>query len=160
MTLSPELDRVLRDYERAWGRGDAAGLAAKVSELSVTHLGVRRDVIAELDAILEATLEGVLVVGSGMSFHNMRGYGDPRFTPISAEFNDWLIDAAEGDPARRDALLRDWAQAPHAQLCHPPGGEEHLIPLLTAAGAARQSRGATVYSERVMETTISAFRFG
>src|SRR5690625_1505827 len=135
------------------------------ADVPVVQLSLRRDLDPGAHLELGQTLaglrdEGVLIVGSGMSFHNMRGYGDPRFTPISAEFNDWLVDAVEGDPARRDALLRDWAQAPHAQLCHPPGGEEHLIPLLTAAGAARQSKGATVYSERVMETTISAFRFG
>jgi ketosteroid isomerase-like protein len=31
-TLPPELDRVLRDYERAWRAGDAAGLAALFAE--------------------------------------------------------------------------------------------------------------------------------
>jgi len=30
--LSPELDRVLRDYESAWRRGDAAGLAVLFTE--------------------------------------------------------------------------------------------------------------------------------
>ena len=30
--LPPELDRVLRDYEAAWGRQDAAGLAALFTE--------------------------------------------------------------------------------------------------------------------------------
>jgi uncharacterized protein (TIGR02246 family) len=30
--LTPELDRVLRDYEAAWRRGDAAGLAALFTE--------------------------------------------------------------------------------------------------------------------------------
>jgi ketosteroid isomerase-like protein len=32
VTLPPELDRVLRDYETAWRRGDAAGLAALFAE--------------------------------------------------------------------------------------------------------------------------------
>jgi hypothetical protein len=31
---------------------------------------------------------------------------------------------------------------------------------MVAAGAAADSRGAKVYSERLLETTISAFRFG
>ena len=30
--LPPEMDRVLRDYERLWGAGDAAGLAALFTE--------------------------------------------------------------------------------------------------------------------------------
>ena len=32
VALPPELDRVLRDYERAWRAGDAAGLAALFAE--------------------------------------------------------------------------------------------------------------------------------
>lgn len=32
VTLPPELDRVLRDYERLWAAGDAAGLAALFTE--------------------------------------------------------------------------------------------------------------------------------
>src|SRR5690606_12654822 len=48
----------------------------------------------------------------------------------------------------------------NARLCHPPGGEEHLLPLMVAAGAADQSVGRRIYSEHVMQTTISAYRFG
>lgn len=46
VTLSSELDRVLRDYEAAWRRGDAAGLAALFAEdgfvLQGGHAPVRR----------------------------------------------------------------------------------------------------------------------
>ncbi|MCF7202486.1 DODA-type extradiol aromatic ring-opening family dioxygenase [Pseudomonas oligotrophica] len=104
--------------------------------------------------------QGVLIVGSGMSFHNMRGYGDPRFGPISDEFDAWLTAAVEAPPVERDALLQAWAQAPAARLCHPPRAEEHLIPLMVAAGAAGESAGQRVFSDRVMETTLSAYRFG
>jgi len=103
--------------------------------------------------------EGVLVVGSGMSFHNMRGYGDGRYTPVSAEFDNWLTAAIEGPPAQRGRLLENWTEAPHARDCHPPGGEEHFMPLLVAAGAADGSPGSKVYSEEIMAATISAFRF-
>ena len=100
--------------------------------------------------------EGVLIVGSGMSFHNMRGYGDPRFTPPSEEFDQWLTAAAESDPDKREALLAAWKNAPSGRLSHPR--EEHLLPLLVAAGAS-SGEGRRIYSERVMETAISAFRF-
>ena len=103
--------------------------------------------------------EGVLIVGSGMSFHNMRGYGDPRYTPVSATFDTWLTAAVESATPRREALLADWTSAPHARDSHPPGGEEHLLPLLVAAGAGSGSQGRKVYSEEVMKTTLSAFRF-
>ncbi|WP_159983201.1 MULTISPECIES: class III extradiol ring-cleavage dioxygenase [unclassified Novosphingobium] len=135
------------------------------ADIPVIQLSLRRDfdpgAHLELGHALAALRdEGVLIVGSGMSFHNMRGYGDPRFTPVSAEFDEWLINAVESQPTQRDTLLRDWEQAPHARLCHPAGAEEHLIPLLVAAGAGGESAGRKVYSERVMETMISAFRFG
>ncbi len=140
-------------------------LVFPAADIPVIQLSLRSDLdpAAHLEAgraLAALRDEGVLVVGSGMSFHNMRGYGDARFTPVSAQFDDWLTAAVASAPAERDALLRHWTQAPHARLCHPPGGEEHLIPLLVAAGAAADSAGRKVYSETVMETTISAFRFG
>jgi aromatic ring-opening dioxygenase catalytic subunit (LigB family) len=135
------------------------------ADIPVIQLSLRRDLDPQAHieagrALASLRDEGVLIVGSGMSFHNMRGYGDPRFTPVSAEFDDWLTAAVESAPAGRDALLADWTQAPHARLCHPPGGEEHLIPLLVAAGAGADSKGRKVFSEKIMDTTISAFRFG
>ena len=104
--------------------------------------------------------EGVLIVGSGMSFHNMRGYGDPRFGPISDEFDHWLTNAVQAEPAQRRQALIDWAVAPSARLSHPPRAEEHLLPLMVAAGAAGADKGQRVFSDRVMETTLSAFSFG
>jgi len=100
--------------------------------------------------------EGVLIVGSGMSFHNMRGYGDPRFTAPSEDFDRWLTAAVESDPEKRAALLASWSDAPSGRLSHPR--EEHLLPLMVAAGAS-SSKGRRIYSERVMQTAISAFRF-
>lgn len=135
------------------------------ADVPVVQLSLRSDLdpAAHLAAgrALEALRdEGVLVIASGMSFHNMHGYGDPRFTPISAAFDQWLTAAVESPRAIRDALLREWTQAPHARDSHPPGGEEHLLPLLVAAGAAGDAAGRRVYSEVVMHTTLSAYRFG
>jgi len=104
--------------------------------------------------------EGGLNIGSGMSYHNMRGYGDPRSGPISDDFDAWLTGAVQAAPAQRQQSLTDWAQAPSARLCHPPRAEEHLLPLMVVAGAAGQDPGQKVFSDRVMETTLSAFRFG
>ncbi|HQQ71384.1 MAG TPA: class III extradiol ring-cleavage dioxygenase, partial [Alicycliphilus sp.] len=55
--------------------------------------------------------EGVLIIGSGMSYHNMRGYGDPRSPPVAAEFDRWLAETVALPPAERDARLADWATA-------------------------------------------------
>lgn len=107
-------------------------------------------------ALAALRAEGVLIVGSGMSFHNMRGYGDPRFTAPSEAFDGWLTAAAESNADKRAALLALWRDAPSGRLSHPR--EEHLLPLMVAAGASR-GKGRRIYSEHVMNTAISAFRF-
>lgn len=101
--------------------------------------------------------EGVLVMGSGMSFHNLRAYGDPRVEEPSKTFDGWLTAAAEADADERGELLAHWAEAPHARLCHPR--EEHLVPLMVAAGASQQP-GTKDYGEVVLSGAVSAFRFG
>lgn len=99
--------------------------------------------------------EGVLIVGAGMSYHNMRGYGDPRSTEASIAFDDWLSDAVAKAPDVRREALAAWASAPAARASHPQ--EEHLLPLMVAAGAG--GAGRKIYGEIVMETMISGFRF-
>lgn len=100
--------------------------------------------------------EGVLILASGMSFHNMRGYGDPRFTGPSRAFDAWLAETLAQDAEDRAGRLTEWEEAPAALLSHPKA--EHLLPLMVAAGAA-SGPGRQVYSETVLETAISGFRF-
>jgi len=100
--------------------------------------------------------EGVLVLGSGMSFHNLRLMGDPRVAEPSREFDRWLTAAASADPSERSALLSQWAGAPWARLAHPR--EEHLLPLMVAAGAS-DAGGSHDYGELVLGGAVSAFRF-
>ena len=156
-----------QDAERGFDHGVFIPLLLMFpeAEVPVVQLSLRSDLDAEAHLQLGRALaplreEGVLIVGSGMSFHNMRGYGDSRFGPISDTFDAWLSAAVEAPPAEREALLRDWEQAPQARLCHPPRAEEHLLPLMVAAGAGADSVGRKVFSDRVLETTLSAYRFG
>lgn len=100
--------------------------------------------------------DGVLIIGSGMSFHNMRGYGDRRFSALSQRFDAWLTDAVSQDAETRSARLIDWSQAPAARDSHPR--EEHLLPLMVAAGASQRA-GTRIYHELVLETAISGYRF-
>ena len=53
ITLPPELDRVLRDYERAWAARDAAGLAALFAEDGFVLANTRPPARGR-DAILQA----------------------------------------------------------------------------------------------------------
>ena len=140
-------------------------LVFPAADIPVIQLSLRKDLdpLAHLElgrSLAGLRDENVLIIGSGMSFHNMRAYGDPRYSAMSDEFDHWLTTAVESSQAERESLLQDWEKAPHARLCHPPGGEEHLIPLLVAAGAGGDDPGRKIYSERVMQTTISGFRFG
>lgn len=100
--------------------------------------------------------EGVLIIGSGMSFHNLRAYGDPRVAEPSSAFDHWLTGAATAPEPQRSDLLAGWARAPHARFCHPR--EEHLLPLMVAAGASA-SAGAHDYGEVVLGGAVSAYRF-
>ncbi|MGB3069951.1 MAG: class III extradiol ring-cleavage dioxygenase [Ottowia sp.] len=156
------------DHQRGYDHGTFIPLKvafpqAEVPVLQVSLLG-SLDAQAHVDygrALAPLRDEGVLIIGSGMSYHNMRGYGDPRSTPISAEFDRWLSDTVALPATERNARLADWAAAsgPAGRLSHPPRAEEHLLPLHVVAGAAGEGVGRKVFSDEVMRTTISAFRF-
>jgi len=155
------------DPERGFDHGVFIPLKVMLPEadIPVVQLSLRRDLDPAAHLAAGAALgplrgEGVLIVGSGMSFHNMRGYGDPRFGPVSDEFDSWLTETVGSDPVSRRERLVAWEKAPSARQSHPPRAEEHLLPLFVAAGAAGSDPGRRIFSDRVMETTISAFRFG
>lgn len=101
--------------------------------------------------------EGVLIVGSGMSYHDMRGFGRPASLGLSQQFDAWLTEACSA-PQTRDDQLAAWAQAPAGRRCHPR--EEHLLPLMVAAGAASGEPGRKLFGDRVMGVEVSAFVFG
>lgn len=98
--------------------------------------------------------EGVLVIGSGFTTHNLSWF-DPRAgadaTPpaASAEFDHWAAEAL----ARRDvdAVLDFATQAPAAHEAHPR--TEHWAPLYVALGAAEASGHAS-------EVTVDGFWYG
>lgn len=104
--------------------------------------------------------EGVLIIGSGLSYHDLRNFG-PGAKEASARFDAWLQQTLVQDgPAARSQALLQWDHAPAARLAHPR--EDHLIPLLVAVGAAEDEAGACVYhqSDFMGGVTASSFRFG
>lgn len=106
--------------------------------------------------------EGVVIVGSGMSFHNMGaffGQGGAAVRFAAREFDAWLRAAAtDPDHAARTAALAAWESAPGARLCHPR--EEHLIPLLVVAGAAGADSGRVAYSDTQYGFDVLAVHYG
>lgn len=101
--------------------------------------------------------EGVLIVGSGMSFHNLRAYMRPETADRARQFDEWLTRAVDSPSEERSELLSNWRQAPFAEFAHPR--EEHLVPLFVAAGAGGESPGKLVFSDDPMGAAISAYRF-
>ena len=101
--------------------------------------------------------EGVFIVGSGMTYHNLRAFG-PQARPASEAFDAWLQETTALEPNQREERLANWSSAPSARLAHPR--EEHLLPLMVVAGAAGADRGRTAYSGTVMGVRISAHHFG
>jgi len=105
--------------------------------------------------------EGVLIIGSGMSYHNLRGFtsGDPRVGPVSRRFDEWLSEAVTlPDPGERRRRLCAWKSAPGARECHPRS--DHLVPLFVAAGAAGADRGRVDHAQMLMGAAVSSHIFG
>lgn len=103
--------------------------------------------------------EGVVIVGSGLSYHNLRLFGPGAKQP-SAAFDAWLDAAMSAEPSERLELLRQWDSAPAARICHPQ--EDHLIPLMAAVGAAENEAATRVYHDTNVfgGVTASSYRFG
>lgn len=102
--------------------------------------------------------EGVLVIGSGSSFHNMRAFGRPAdYLDASRRFDAWIESTVGLPRSEREDHLRQWRNAPGALECHPR--EEHLLPLHVVAGAALDDRGAVPARCEILGLRMSAVAF-
>ncbi len=103
--------------------------------------------------------QGVLIVGSGLSFHNLRAF-NAAGASASHAFDQWLRQTMALPPEQRSAQLMQWEQAPAARMAHPR--EEHLLPLMVVLGAAEQEAAAVPYHEDAFMggLAVSSFRFG
>lgn len=133
------------------------------ADIPVVQMSLRSDLDAEFhlavgDAIASLRDQGVLIVGSGMSYHNMARFGAADAHADSVAFDDWLTAACTTEPVARRAALAGWTDAPRARAAHPR--EEHLLPLMVVAGAAATEPGVQTFSDEVLGARISAYRFG
>jgi aromatic ring-opening dioxygenase catalytic subunit (LigB family) len=153
------------DNERGFDHGTFIPLKLTYPEADVPT--IQLSLVAGLDpaehlalgrAIAPLRDEGVFIVGSGMTFHNLRAFRDPRAVPVAETFDGWLREtmAMEADP--RESRLIAWERAPAARAAHPR--EEHLLPLMVTAGAAGDDRATLGYQGTFGGLRLSSYHFG
>jgi len=153
------------ERERGWDHGVFIPMKVAIpnADIPLAQLSLRTDLdpaahVAIGKALAPLRDEGVLIVGSGMSFHNLRAFG-PQVTPYADAWDDALVEAAtDPDPARREARVIAWRELPYAEFAHPR--EEHLMPLMVALGAGGDGAAVCDYRDHVLGWAVSGFRFG
>lgn len=139
------------------------------ADIPCVQLSLRSDLdpaahIAVGRALAPLRDEGVLIIGSGNTYHNMQKMmcamqGGGGGAVNGEEFDRWLTNAVtRPDPAERDQMLAQWDAAPGARDANPR--EEHLIPLHVVAGAALDDEGVKTLEDQVLGAIESAFTFG
>lgn len=150
---------------RGWDHGIFVPLKVMVpdADIPLVQLSLQRglDPAAHLAigrALKPLRDEGVLILGSGQTYHNMRGFFSGGAVDEQAEaFDRWLRTAMIEGATRDEALIR-WEDAPHARVAQPH--EDHLLPLMVAAGAASGETGVIHFHGHALGKPISGFRFG
>ncbi|HZP49385.1 MAG TPA: class III extradiol ring-cleavage dioxygenase [Vicinamibacterales bacterium] len=154
------------DPTRGYDHGVFAPLKAMYPDANVPvlQLSLKRGLdpaehLAAGRALAPLRDEGIVVLGSGLSWHNLQLFG-PAARESSQAFDRWLDEALSQPPAQRTRRLIEWERAPAARLSHPDA--DHLLPLMVAVGAAEQERAVRVYHEEQFMggVTASSYRFG
>ena len=137
---------------RNWRLASAVCLARPGSKTVRTHLAIGRGLTPLRD-------EGVLLVDSGQTYHDRRGFtgGSGRADPAAEPRDLWLREAM-ADGETRDRLLIAWEQAPAARQVPPH--EDHPPPLTGAAGAAAGEPDQTAFHGHAFGKPVSGFRSG
>lgn len=122
---------------------------------SKTHIAMGK-------ALSQLNDKNILVLGSGMSFHNLQKFLSPDTATIKKgeEFTHWLINTLATDndnKETREQKLTHWHAAPYAHYCHPR--EEHLLPLHVCFGMASENdkKAEVIYQEKIMNQTVISF---
>lgn len=92
--------------------------------------------------------DGVAIIGSGLSYHNMGRFkicrGNPDGILEGVKFDGFLNEVCTGEESIREKLA-NYKGAPGAFEAHPEGEADHLMPLIVAAGAGGDSKGRNVF---------------
>ncbi|XP_030034291.2 4,5-DOPA dioxygenase extradiol [Manduca sexta] len=156
------------DPERGWDHGVFVPmlLINPSADIPIIQISVLKNQDAEQHYKVGQVLhqfrkEGIAILGSGMSYHNMRGfmYSRHEHRVINKEFDEFLnkVCTAEDESVRREGLL-SWRQQPGATEAHPMGGAEHFMPLVVIAGAGGPKPGERIFKWDMGDTfRLSSF---
>ena len=153
------------NVDRGWDHGVFIPLKVMYPEASVpvVSLSLRADLNEAHEfgvgqALSALRADNVLIIGSGLSYHNLSSwFGSTSVQEASAAFDAYLNDAVAGDIEHRRRHLLNWRQAPFADQVHPRS--EHLLPLLSAAGAGSDAPGRRIWHDLVNGAVVSAWAF-
>lgn len=159
----PAAENSTRGYDH--GMFSPMQLINPAADIPVVQLSLRTGLrvcehIALGRALAPLRKEGVFIVGSGLSYHNLRMFNWRAGEP-SAAFDAWLREnVTQKRGKERSERLEQWESAPAARICHPR--EEHLIPLMVAVGCAEDEKGTVSYNQTdfMGGIHVSNFRFG
>lgn len=164
--LSQHDIKARNDSQRGYDHGTFTPLAVMYPQanIPVVQLSLKANLNTEQHyaagrALRSLREQGVLIIGSGLSYHNLRHF-DASATAPSKEFDDWLYETLMmDDEEARHQRLNHWQQAPSARIAQPR--EEHLLPLWVALGAASDGKARRVYYENKLfgGITASSYRF-
>lgn len=142
-------------------------LAYPDADVPITMMSLKNTLDVESHIAIGKALEplrdeDVLIIASGMSYHNMRMFrqAEPSHVEQAVRFDQWLAETmAIDDVNGRAKRLATWEQNPDALACHVPD-HDHLVPLFVAAGAAGTDAGRQVFQGHFLGKPYSGFRFG
>lgn len=109
--------------------------------------------IAIGNALSPLRKQGILIIGSGMSFHSFDASAEDNL-----RFDEWLNQVlAAGSTHDITHQLINWANAPSARACHKR--EEHLLPLHVCWGTANEQNeiAEQVFSGHIFNRQVSGF---
>jgi 4,5-DOPA dioxygenase extradiol len=103
--------------------------------------------------------DNVLIIGSGLSFHNMQAFfkDSDALDEKNEKFEAWLINICTNEKLtakQRAQKLLSWEEAPSARYCHPR--EEHLLPLHVCYGICG-SVAKLVFDGKILGKRASAY---
>ncbi len=150
------------DSARGWDHGVFIPLKVMfpLGDISVVAMSLKMGLDPDVHhrvgvALQQLRSDNVLIIGSGMSYHNLANFADAA--TVSQAFDAWLDTALDGNHSHRQSMLSAWTQAPGARSAHPR--EEHLLPLMVTSGAGSDSPAKKIWAGSVGATSVSAWRF-